>query len=427
MIIGIVADDLTGAADSAAPFAASGMRADVQWARQGKLPTDLQASDARAWSTGTRDFPLERESAVRRLTRAAVRRLRQFAPHIYYKKIDSTLRGHLRAELDAMRTELPGRLAVICPAFPANGRTVRGGQLYVGGELLETVRAAFGMEGEPLARDMDLVALRIDAARLADGLRAWRAEGVHTVFCDAETEADLGVLAAAITQCADVCLPVGSAGLSSALAACLSAGPAGRDIAGDRADIAGAATDCIFDGDPNAGSASAVFDELATGQVVALVGSMHPAARRQARFLAERAGTAPIVTGAARDYFSAAQEVAQRVEAGDRIVLVATPDQQNFPLHPGFGALLYKAFLEQRRPIRRFGLVLTGGHTAESILGGIDGCDGLAILGQTEPGVVAARIAGSGLQGGAVDGRPVVLKAGGFGDDATLARCVGLA
>ena len=142
MMIGIVADDLTGAADSVAPFAARGLRADVQWAADGKLAADLAESDARAWCTGSRDMHASREFVVRRLTRAATRRLLRFSPHILYKKVDSTLRGHLWIELDAMRAELPGRLAVACPAFPANGRIVRNGILHVYGDARQSVRAA---------------------------------------------------------------------------------------------------------------------------------------------------------------------------------------------------------------------------------------------------------------------------------------------
>jgi len=59
MWIGIVADDLTGAADAVAPFARHGMRADLAYVVRGKLRGDLEESDARAWDTETRVLPPE--------------------------------------------------------------------------------------------------------------------------------------------------------------------------------------------------------------------------------------------------------------------------------------------------------------------------------------------------------------------------------
>ena len=220
MMIGILADDLTGAADSVAPFAMLGLDADVQPVHTGKLPSDLATSDARAWTTGTRDMAAARHATIRRIVRAATRRLQRFSPLVNFKKIDSTLRGHLRIELDAMRTELSARIAIVCPAFPANGRLVRGGVLHIGGEAAQKVRGAFEMDGDPLARELDLQTLRVRSlVELARLFEQWHAQSVHTLFCDAESDADLEILATVVLMCAEMCLPVGSAGLSSAIAA----------------------------------------------------------------------------------------------------------------------------------------------------------------------------------------------------------------
>ena len=402
MFIGIVADDLTGAADSVAPFATRGLDCDVQF-HGGKLPPDAEGSDARAWSTGTRDLPADREAgaAIRRLTRAVTRRLQRFAPTLFFKKIDSTLRGHLRMELDAIRIELPNRLAVVCPAFPVNGRTVREGDLYVNGERSVNLRAAFEMVGEALAVDLSLRVLRDPATRLSDRAREWQSRGIHTVFCDAESDQDLSLIADAILRCEKLCLPVGSAGLSAAIARRLPT----LDLTGRR---------------PNA-----VLEELARGRCLVMVGSLHGASRRQAACLAERAGISPVEVRAVTDYFSAGEEIARQFEAGRLIVLVKTPDQMKEPGRmnrlPGFMVplSLFAAY-------QNMGLVATGGHTAENTLATFLGCNGVKVLEELEPGVVCGRLLGGGLPSADLTGRPIVLKAGGFGSDETLARCVGL-
>ena len=59
-------------------------------------------------------------------------------------------------------------------------------------------------------------------------------------------------------------------------------------------------------------------------------------------------------------------------------------------------------------------LVLTGGETARAVLQALQ-VEGLSLIGELEPGVVASVAQGSSL--------PVVTKAGAFGDDNTLRRC----
>ena len=415
MIIGIVADDLTGAADSVAPFAARGLTADVQWAALGKMAADLAESDARAWCTGSRDMAASREFAIRRLTRAAARRLLRFSPRILYKKIDSTLRGHLWIELDAMRAEIPGRLAVVCPAFPANGRVVRNGVLYVHGEGRQSVRAAFGMGGDPSAIELTLDTLRSAPDSLAERCEEWIAEGNHTVFCDAETDADLDAIAAAVLELGERCLPVGSAGLSRAIAA------------------------RTPEGSPNTEALITSRRDLSRRRVLVIVGSLHAATRRQAARLAEQAGISPIVTpvqgdrpGLTREDMvkleAIPMEIKRKFESGDRIVLVKTPDIESGEVSDAIGADAYSRYLwlvgMPRAVDLAQSLVITGGHTAQQLVQGLGDWGGISILGEAEPGVVVGRIRGSGEFGAKMDGRPIVLKSGGFGDDDTLVRCV---
>ena len=118
----IVADDLTGACDAAAPFAARGARCVV---RLGVSPC-VSNVDVVAFSTESRDIDeAEIRSRMEAVAYAAGR------GGMVFKKIDSTLRGNVRAEILAAMAAFGLRTAVITPAFPDMGRTVRDGYLHV--------------------------------------------------------------------------------------------------------------------------------------------------------------------------------------------------------------------------------------------------------------------------------------------------------
>ncbi|MCU1396519.1 MAG: hypothetical protein JWM34_4947 [Ilumatobacteraceae bacterium] len=187
----IVADDLTGAADSAGAFAAAGRTAVVVLAG-GTVPS-LAGIDADVLSIDTDGRAMSADEAAR-ATAAAVR---SGAERTVFVKIDSTMRGHigptLAAALGAAST--PAQRIVVCPAFPSLGRAVADGHVHVDGEPLTdgNVRTALG---ELATRNT----LHIE---------------------DATTDADL---AAVVARHHDPAAPastvwVGSAGLARALAA----------------------------------------------------------------------------------------------------------------------------------------------------------------------------------------------------------------
>jgi D-threonate/D-erythronate kinase len=122
--VAIVADDLTGALDASAPFAARGLKTLVATA-----PLHLAAALARrpevvAVSTNSREG--DRDAAVARI--AAVAQQIAGVPHLL-KKIDSRLKGHVAAEAEALARSTGRTGLVICPALPELGRVVRGGFL----------------------------------------------------------------------------------------------------------------------------------------------------------------------------------------------------------------------------------------------------------------------------------------------------------
>lgn len=120
--LGIVADDLTGAMDSSGCLACYGFSTIVILD-----PSFPAASDVVVINTNSRaDDP----NTARGKTKRAVRSL---AGRVVYKKIDSTLRGNIGAEVEAASEELGCEKSIVAPAFPAVGRTTVGGTLLVNG------------------------------------------------------------------------------------------------------------------------------------------------------------------------------------------------------------------------------------------------------------------------------------------------------
>ncbi|MEU6249509.1 four-carbon acid sugar kinase family protein [Glycomyces sp. NPDC047010] len=205
--VAVVADDATGAADAALAFAETGWTAHLELAGAWTPPEG--AHTAAALSTDSRAAPDARDATER-----AVRTALAAGADRVYLKIDSTGRGTIADQIAGARAALGDPLTVLCPAFPAVGRTVAAEHLLVDG-----ADAAAGPAGTdpvtPLATG-DLTVL-VPGARAVDRLVPGAA-GI--VVLDAEVDEDLDRIAAsiAILERRQPVLAVGSAGLARALA-----------------------------------------------------------------------------------------------------------------------------------------------------------------------------------------------------------------
>ncbi len=355
----IIADDLTGAMDAAGPFAARGIPTWVV-----ACPDDCNARDlsgAQVVSVNTESRHMSAADAAARVA-SCFERVGGAGFARVVKKVDSTLRGNVVAETLALLRATGKTAALVAPAFPAQGRTMRDGRVFVRGVALEDT--AF-------ARDALSPALSIPPAR------AFAEAGVAVTVRDAETDAELDAIVAGLPRDGIVPLVVGSAGITSALARAM------------------------------AGGAKAAPSPTVTGRLLFVVGSRAQASREQvARLEADGALVVPAPNGI---------PASMPVPTGDRsIVLMAVPDAsggegdaeqvaQGLATHglalarqPGTGAL-----------------VATGGDTAIAVLRA-SGNAALEVGGELMPGIACARLL--------LDGKPLslVTKAGGFGDPDAL-------
>ena len=391
--IAVIADDLTGAADTGAMFAAAGLTTIVVF-RLGPF----FAADVVLWSTHSRHLTQE-EAAVQ--TRAAVAQLFDIGtPDWLYKKIDSTLRGHPGAELAALM-QVAGARALIAPAFPAQGRTtVNGRQLVDGQPLQDTPFSAEIATSEVAALfsevmpDRKIYSLGLDMVRAgADRVRQMQvAEADGLFIADAETDNDLRCLVEAARD-SDLRLLCGSAGLARAL----------QEVIVSESVVELPTLPSMHD-----------------GPVLVVAGSQNPQTARQVELTAEKGIQVVRLDGAgASDMWDEAVDVViEHLATGGHVVLT-TAGADLTPLSPQqiaarLGGLTQKVL----KKATVSGLVLTGGDIAMATCTAL-GSTALWLEQEVEPGIPQGRLAD-----GPWSGLPIVTKAGGFGTDQALIKAV---
>lgn len=129
----VIADDLTGACDTGAQFAGQGVPTLVTI--EGDYAFDRQDDEYSVIVASTESRHLSAAEAAARVE-TVVRRARVAGVNRFYKKTDSTLRGNIGAELQALLRASGNRALAFAPAFPRLGRFTRGGYQYVGDRLL---------------------------------------------------------------------------------------------------------------------------------------------------------------------------------------------------------------------------------------------------------------------------------------------------
>lgn len=303
--VAILSDDLTGAADAAAPFADRGLRVSVALDADAAPAPDV---DVLAVVTDSRWRPGPQAGDA---VRAAVVRLQRWDPGMLFVKIDSTLRGRVREDVSVALDQWGAACAVATPAFPAQGRVVRGGSLVVHGRtVVDRVADRF----PPDVRVVDAV----DAGDLLDVAR--------DVLCR-------GAVA------------VGSGGLARALADVLVVPrpPAPRSPAST----------------PPCG-------------VLLVVGTTHPVTRDQRTAVLERGALSVVVRPAGAPPVAAA--VAALAE-GQRVLLTCDPGTDVEPDSAAAVALAEQIAGTVRAVVERApeaALVLTGGATALAVASALD-------------------------------------------------------
>ena len=448
----VVADDLTGAMDGGVQLLPR-TAVEVLVSAGGAVPSVppdapariAQADDASVLpviNTQSRGAPPDDASAR---VRAICRQLSAAGRTVWFKKIDSTMRGNVGAELAALHAVLAPCVIVCTPALPEEGRTVQEGVLRVAGKpamatpYRDEIPSAHGAAASSAV--IDIVRRQWPGCRAAHlparpGGRevAALAHGpVDLVVADAAGDRDLNALAAAagdVARGGRRLVWAGSAGLLRALA---QAGAPGLDAA-PRTDGKGPA------GNP---------EPARPAPLVLVCGSRRTLSRRQVdvaaaavRPLIVRPSADPGAAACARRWHASggaeggapgplsaadAAALSARALAGGRDLFLCAPPLAETAASPSapvaetvaadLADLAARALASAA--VRPRALLLVGGDTAYACLRRLD-IRRLVLCGEAEPYVPWGRVLG-GSWGGLV----VVTKAGGFGDRHTVRRMCG--
>ena len=243
MLLGCIADDLTGATDLGVTLAREGLSV-VQV--NGVPEAGLAVPDADAVVVALKSRTNQPQEAVEWSLRALAWLRRAGARHINFKvssTFDSTPRGNIGPVADALLAALGADFALATPAYPRNRRTVYFGNLFVGDVPL----AESGMRNHPLTPMTDSNLVRVlgaqtkgrvglvDFAAVEAGAtaararcEALRAEGMRYAIVDAIRDEHL---VAAGEACAQMPLAIGGAGLGMGIARALREGAPKRAAA----------------------------------------------------------------------------------------------------------------------------------------------------------------------------------------------------
>lgn len=229
--IGIIADDLTGANDTALQFHLQGCNTQILFDYnsfpEGKLNTH-------AWALSTETRNLDPDLATQIVSKATQLLVKNVNTEVFYKKIDSTLRGNIADETLAMLDVLGWDAAIIVPAFPSESRITVGGYHLLKGVPIERTEVARDPQSPiceshiptHLSRQLEsneLVAL-IELGTVMEGagpiliqLNKLIQNGKKLIVIDAVSTTDLEQIVLAIEKSNYKILPCGSAGLAMAL------------------------------------------------------------------------------------------------------------------------------------------------------------------------------------------------------------------
>jgi D-threonate/D-erythronate kinase len=414
----IIADDLTGAADSAAACMEAGAEAVVLLGKAGGDDSAPEGASVVAIDANTRCLaPRQAAEVTARLVRRYGNAGAPGDQAFFFKKVDSTLRGHwaveLGAALNARREQVSGGqriVALLAPAFPAQGRTTVHGRQMLNGKPLEEV-ASWQSErvlprsniadvlGEAglLCAIVELATIRSEPRSLQAAMTRLASE-TDVIVCDAETEADLQAIAKSSRALGPRTVLAGSAGLARHI---LSYPELPRTASA-----------------PGRGHTMA----LAKGPILFVVGSLSEASRQQAQMLAAAPDVETFThpqhsllmneTTAWHDY---AGLISKSLERGKDVLLMLDSTERftNTQIR-----LLTTSLTQMLQPLagQAGALVATGGETARIVLQAW-GVSHLRLLGEVEPGVPYS------MTEGWTRDILVLTKAGGFGTRETLLHC----
>jgi uncharacterized protein YgbK (DUF1537 family) len=403
----ILADDLSGACDTAVQFSNFGYKT-IVLNKTNNLASVSDQFNTIAITTNSRDTsPLDAKEKAKQVCR----HLKKFNNINIYKKIDSTWRGNIGAELEVILEELGFKFALICSAYPQNKRIGLGGYLLVDGRLLHHTPMAKD-PGSPITEGflpgylrkqtsltVEHISLQIiekGSAVISEYILEKVKNGPCLFIADAIEDEHLDVLAAISTKIHLPHILVGSAGLSAAMLR------QEKHIVKEKKP-----------------------------PVLTVIGSVHPNSNLQVDEMIKKFGVKEIYIpwqnllhyseGVLKNL---ALEATNILKDGEDLVIRTSQSASDVELAKSEGTRMGLSGVEIANSIsqglQKFmgsilgkvniaGIMVTGGTTALQLLEVLK-AEGIEVQKEIEPGVPLGKIVG-----GVLNGLSIITKAGGFG------------
>lgn len=388
----IIADDYTGANDTGVQLKRRGLPVDV-------IPypvSGLTDSECLVVDTETRNIP-EDEAALR-LSELTEKLFKEKVPEVVYKKVDSTLRGNINAEI---RTLAKGFDAVLfAPAFPQINRTTRHGIHYLDGvPLLQTEMARDPIS--PIKSDR-LEDYLIGSKPKIKGINAPQLDSLVfekgvSYYADASSQEDLEKLTKKALQSKLRILWVGSAGLANAIFEILIPANPILAVVGSLSEVAAKQIDALEQ----------------TGVQIVSVPSSDLIKGQSSETMLEK-----ILSALKKERVACLTGARSREEYDETILRGReqglSKGEINSRVQQALSNLVFQIMARQTLG----GIFLTGGDTAIATFRAL-GAEGSRILGESEPGFILSR-----LIGGSFEGLPIITKAGAFGHETSIVKAI---
>lgn len=232
-IVGIVADDLTGANDTALQFHLQGANTQILLSNDVE---PLNIKNTQTWAVSTESRNISQEEAFQAVKSAAQMLVDKINPDYFYKKIDSTVRGNIAIEVLAMLEVLEWDAAVIIPAFPSEGRVTIGGYHLLKGVPIERTEMARDPHSpireshlptllksqlddsyEHLVGSIELKTVMKGAGPILKSINDLVKDGKKLIVADAVSTTDIEQIMLAITKSDYNILPTGTAAAAQVL------------------------------------------------------------------------------------------------------------------------------------------------------------------------------------------------------------------
>ena len=397
----IIADDLTGGMDSGIQAGKQGLSATLVIDRE-KIGKLMSSMDIVVINTSSRGYS---KGEAYQSVKEAIKTLSDQKVELLYKKIDSTIRGNLGAELDAILDNMCIDMIFVNPALPSAGRKVIDGELFLDGkkitetgfkdDMISPVKYSFipDLIKEQTVRDVGLIT-KIqgeDLSNLVKKIRDHHKKGIEILVSDAYTDNHLLNSIVAVKKSGLNVILCGSAGLLEAYFS-------------------------VFN--------KQVYDEkkvkIKKGNALVITSSLNKITNQQIMLAKERLKTEVVKLSIDNMYNkSETKRLVKKIEQmvnGNKDVILTTDERRSSDppkVVNSLAEVLYKLKVGNLA-----GVMIIGGDTALGCCKRIK-AQGIEILSELEPYVPIGKVVG-----GKYKGLPIITKAGGLGEKDAVIKAI---